>query len=172
MTQGKLAMSTDALAPESPAESSRWGFLSRKASPATKPAEGKGDENHGADELSPDLEADCVDALELAVEMAEAIRLAEARISALEAQNVEMRAQNAEMRNYVTNELPALRLRAEAAAERAERAEAAMLAFEERERTTLQRAQKAEQCLGRVREQLQTVRQTRFAAGQRRPVAA
>ena len=160
-------MTTDSPAPESSGDASRWGFLARKRAPATPPAIDPQEPEAGQD-----LDADCVDALELAVEMAEAIRLAEARISALEAQNVEMRAQNAELRNYVTNEIPALRLRAEAAAERAERAEAAMLAFEERERETVQRAQKAEQCLGRVREQLQTVRQTRFAATQRRPVAA
>jgi hypothetical protein len=171
MTQGKLAMTIDSPAPESSGDASRWGFLSRKRVPAAQP-EAEAHEPQAGDEFAQDLDADCVDALELAVEMAEAIRLAEARISALEAQNVEMRAQNAELRNYVTNEIPALRLRAEAAAERAERAEAAMLAFEERERETMQRAQKAEQCLGRVREQLQTVRQTRFAATQRRPVAA
>ncbi len=164
-------MTTDSPAPESSGDASRWGFLARKRAPAAPPAIDP-QEPEGGQDFSQDLDADCVDALELAVEMAEAIRLAEARISALEAQNVEMRAQNAELRNYVTNEIPALRLRAEAAAERAERAEAAMLAFEERERETVQRAQKAEQCLGRVREQLQTVRQTRFAAAQRRPVAA
>ena len=164
-------MTTDSPAPESSGDASRWGFLARKRAPAAPPAIDPQEPEPGQD-FSQDLDADCVDALELAVEMAEAIRLAEARISALEAQNVEMRAQNAELRNYVTNEIPALRLRAEAAAERAERAEAAMLAFEERERETVQRAQKAEQCLGRVREQLQTVRQTRFAAAQRRPVAA
>lgn len=144
----------------------------RKAAGATRQVEMKPEDGGVGDDGSPGLDADCVDTLELAVEMAEAIRLAEARITALEAQNVEMRAQNAEMRTYVTNEIPALRLRAEAAADRAERAEAAMLAFEERERATLQRAQKAEECLGRVREQLETVRQTRFAATQRRPVAA
>jgi hypothetical protein len=168
-------MTTDSPAPESSGDASRWGFLARKRAPAAPPAIDPQEPEAGQDfsqDFSQDLDADCVDALELAVEMAEAIRLAEARISALEAQNVEMRAQNAELRNYVTNEIPALRLRAEAAAERAERAEAAMLAFEERERETVQRAQKAEQCLGRVREQLQTVRQTRFAAAQRRPVAA
>jgi len=164
-------MTTDSPAAESSGDASRWGFLARKRAPAAPPAIDPQEPEAGQD-VSQDLDADCVDALELAVEMAEAIRLAEARISALEAQNVEMRAQNAELRNYVTNEIPALRLRAEAAAERAERAEAAMLAFEERERETVQRAQKAEQCLGRVREQLQTVRQTRFAAAQRRPVAA
>ena len=164
-------MTTDSPAAESSGDASRWGFLARKRAPAAPPAIDPQEPEPGQD-FSQDLDADCVDALELAVEMAEAIRLAEARISALEAQNVEMRAQNAELRNYVTNEIPALRLRAEAAAERAERAEAAMLAFEERERETVQRAQKAEQCLGRVREQLQTVRQTRFAAAQRRPVAA
>jgi len=168
-------MTTDSPAPESSGDASRWGFLARKRAPAAPPAIDPQEPEAGQDvsqDFSQDVDADCVDALELAVEMAEAIRLAEARISALEAQNVEMRAQNAELRNYVTNEIPALRLRAEAAAERAERAEAAMLAFEERERETVQRAQKAEQCLGRVREQLQTVRQTRFAAAQRRPVAA
>jgi hypothetical protein len=168
-------MTTDSPAAESSGDASRWGFLARKRAPAAPPAIDPQEPEAGQDvsqDFSQDLDADCVDALELAVEMAEAIRLAEARISALEAQNVEMRAQNAELRNYVTNEIPALRLRAEAAAERAERAEAAMLAFEERERETVQRAQKAEQCLGRVREQLQTVRQTRFAAAQRRPVAA
>jgi hypothetical protein len=165
-------MSTDAPVPETSGESSRWGFLVRKAAAPTRRVEMKPGEDQIEQDVSSGLDADCVDALELAVEMAEAIRLAEARITALEAQNVEMRAQNAEMRTYVTNELPALRLRAEAAADRAERAEAAMLAFEERERATLQRAQKAEECLGRVREQLQTVRQTRFAAAQRRPVAA
>ena len=168
-------MTTDSPAPESSGDASRWGFLARKRAPAAPPAIDPQEPEAGQDfsqDFSQDLDADCVDALELAVEMAEAIRLAEARISALEAQNVEMRAQNAELRNYVTNEIPALRQRAEAAAERAERAEAAMLAFEERERETVQRAQKAEQCLGRVREQLQTVRQTRFAAAQRRPVAA
>ena len=164
-------MTTDSPAAESSGDASRWGFLARKRAPAAPPAIDPQEPEAGQD-CSQDLDADCVDALELAVEMAEAIRLAEARISALEAQNVEMRAQNAELRNYVTNEIPALRLRAEAAAERAERAEAAMLAFEERERETVQRAHKAEQCLGRVREQLQTVRQTRFAAAQRRPVAA
>ena len=164
-------MTTDSPAAESSGDASRWGFLARKRAPAAPPAIDPQEPEAGQD-FSQDLDADCVDALELAVEMAEAIRLAEARISALEAQNVEMRAQNAELRNYVTNEIPALRLRAEAAAERAERAEAAMLAFEERERETVQRAHKAEQCLGRVREQLQTVRQTRFAAAQRRPVAA
>jgi hypothetical protein len=164
-------MTTDSPAAESSGDASRWGFLARKRAPAAPPAIDP-QEPEGGQDFSQDLDADCVDALELAVEMAEAIRLAEARISAIEAQNVEMRAQNAELRNYVTNEIPALRLRAEAAAERAERAEAAMLAFEERERETVQRAQKAEQCLGRVREQLQTVRQTRFAAAQRRPVAA
>jgi hypothetical protein len=168
-------MTTDSPAAESSGDASRWGFLARKRAPAAPPAIDPQEPEAGQDvsqDFSQDLDADCVDALELAVEMAEAIRLAEARISALEAQNVEMRAQNAELRNYVTNEIPALRQRAEAAAERAERAEAAMLAFEERERETVQRAQKAEQCLGRVREQLQTVRQTRFAAAQRRPVAA
>ena len=168
-------MTTDSPAAESSGDASRWGFLARKRAPAAPPAIDPQEPEAGQDfsqDFSQDLDADCVDALELAVEMAEAIRLAEARLSALEAQNVEMRAQNAELRNYVTNEIPALRLRAEAAAERAERAEAAMLAFEERERETVQRAQKAEQCLGRVREQLQTVRQTRFAAAQRRPVAA
>ncbi|HKH96047.1 MAG TPA: hypothetical protein VKA39_05960 [Beijerinckiaceae bacterium] len=168
-------MTTDSPAAESSGDASRWGFLARKRAPAAPPAIDPQEPEAGQDvsqDFSQDVDADCVDALELAVEMAEAIRLAEARISALEAQNVEMRAQNAELRNYVTNEIPALRLRAEAAAERAERAEAAMLAFEERERETVQRAQKAEQCLGRVREQLQTVRQTRFAAAQRRPVAA
>ena len=168
-------MTTDSPAAESSGDASRWGFLARKRAPAAPPAIDPQEPEPGQDvsqDFSQDLDADCVDALELAVEMAEAIRLAEARISALEAQNVEMRAQNAELRNYVTNAIPALRLRAEAAAERAERAEAAMLAFEERERETVQRAQKAEQCLGRVREQLQTVRQTRFAAAQRRPVAA
>jgi hypothetical protein len=168
-------MTTDSPAAESSGDASRWGFLARKRAPAAPPAIDPQEPEAGQDvsqDFSQDLDADCVDALELAVEMAEAIRLAEARISALEAQNVEMRAQNAELRNYVTNEIPALRLRAEAAAERAERAEAAMLAFEERERETVHRAQKAEQCLGRVREQLQTVRQTRFAAAQRRPVAA
>ena len=167
-------MTTDSPAAESSGDASRWGFLARKRAPAAPPAIDPQEPEAGQDfsqDFSQDLDADC-DALELAVEMAEAIRLAEARISALEAQNVEMRAQNAELRNYVTNEIPALRLRAEAAAERAERAEAAMLAFEERQRETVQRAQKAEQCLGRVREQLQTVRQTRFAAAQRRPVAA
>jgi chromosome segregation ATPase len=164
-------MTTDSPAAESSGDASRWGFLARKRAPAAPPAIDPQEPEAGQD-VSQDLDADCVDALELAVEMAEAIRLAEARISALEAQNVEMRAQNAELRNYVTNEIPALRQRAEAAAERAERAEAAMLAFEERERETVHRAQKAEQCLGRVREQLQTVRQTRFAAAQRRPVAA
>jgi hypothetical protein len=151
-------MTTDSPAAESSGDASRWGFLARKRAPAAPPAIDPQEPEAGQD-FSQDLDADCVDALELAVEMAEAIRLAEARISALEAQNVEMRAQNAELRNYVTNEIPALRLRAEAAAERAER-------------ETVQRAQKAEQCLGRVREQLQTVRQTRFAAAQRRPVAA
>ena len=168
-------MTSDSPAAESSGDASRWGFLARKRAPAAPPPIDPQEPEPGQDfsqDLSQDLDADCVDALELAVEMAEAIRLAEARISALEAQNVEMRAQNAELRNYVTNEIPALRLRAEAAAERAERAEAAMLAFEERQRETVQRAQKAEQCLGRVREQLQTVRQTRFAAAQRRPVAA
>ena len=168
-------MTTDSRATESSGDASRWGFLARKRAPAAPPAIDPQEPEAGEEfsqDFSQDLDADCVDALELAVEMAEAIRLAEARISALEAQNVEMRAQNAELRNYVTNEIPALRQRAEAAAERAERAEAAMLAFEERERETVQRAQKAEQCLGRVREQLQTVRQTRFAAAQRRPVAA
>ena len=164
-------MTTDSPAAESSGDASRWGFLARKRAPAAPPPIDPQEPEPGQD-FSQDLDADCVDALELAVEMAEAIRLAEARISALEAQNGEMRAQNADLRNYVTNEIPALRLRAEAAAERAERAEAAKLAFEERERETVQRAQKAEQCLGRVREQLQTVRQTRFAAAQRRPVAA
>jgi chromosome segregation ATPase len=171
MTQGNLAMTTDSPPAEQSGDSTRWGFLMRKRAAAAQP-EAEAADLGATEGFSEDLDADCVDALELAVEMAEAIRLAEARITALEAQNVEMRAQNAELRTYVTNEIPALRLRAEAAAERAERAETAMLAFEERERETMHRAQKAEQCLGRVREQLQTVRQTRFAAAQRRPAAA
>jgi hypothetical protein len=171
MTQGKLTMTTDSQPAEQAGDSTRWGFLMRKRAFAAQP-EAEAPDRRATEDFSEDLDADCVDALELAVEMAEAIRLAEARITALEAQNVEMRAQNAELRTYVTNEIPALRQRAEAAAERAERAETAMLAFEERERETMQRAQKAEQCLGRVREQLQAVRQTRFAAVPRRPAAA
>src|SRR5215204_6766780 len=112
-------MTTDSPAPESSGDASRWGFLARKRAPAAPPAIDPQEPEAGQDvsqDFSQDVDADCVDALELAVEMAEAIRLAEARISALEAQNVEMRAQNAELRNYVTNEIPALRLRAEAAA--------------------------------------------------------
>ena len=64
--------------------------------------------------------------LEVAVELAEAIRAAEARISALEAQNAEMRAAYVDVRYYVAIELPALAEQVNAANVRAQRAEAAL----------------------------------------------
>ena len=65
-------------------------------------------------------------ALEVAVQLAEAIRAAEARIIALEATHAEMRAATVDVRYYAAIELPALAEQVNAASVRAQRAEAAL----------------------------------------------
>lgn len=145
-----------------------WSFPGRNVPPPNGPGGAVIDPQQSY----PDEDSDCFDALELAVEMAEAIRLSDTRIAALEAENVQMRTEDLELRTDIADEVAALQSELEAAANRAAKAEAAILAIADRERVTLERAERAEDCLGRVRDQLQRARQTTISARQARAASA
>ena len=99
----------------------------------------------------PDSDAPWIDALDLAIEATDAIRAADERIARLEAQN-------RELEKYLETEVRSLHGRVKTADELVARAEAAKAAAEERAREAERRADAVEIWLGRIRDQLTSIR--------------
>lgn len=99
----------------------------------------------------PESDAPWIDALDLAIEATDAIRAADERIARLEAQN-------RELEKYLETEVRSLHGRVKTADELVSRAEAAKAAAEERARDAERRADAVEIWLGRIRDQLTSIR--------------
>ncbi len=99
----------------------------------------------------PESDAPWIDALDLAIEATDAIRAADERIARLEAQN-------RELEKYLETEVRSLHGRVKTADELVARAEAAKAAAEERAREAERRADAVEIWLGRIRDQLTSIR--------------
>jgi small-conductance mechanosensitive channel len=99
----------------------------------------------------PEPDAPWIDALDLAIEATDAIRAADERIARLEAQN-------RELEKYLETEVRSLHGRVKTADELVARAEAAKAAAEERAREAERRADAVEIWLGRIRDQLTSIR--------------
>lgn len=99
----------------------------------------------------PESESPWIDALDLAIEATDAIRAADERIARLEAQN-------RELEKYLETEVRSLHGRVKTADELVARAEAAKAAAEERAREAERRADAVEIWLGRIRDQLTSIR--------------
>ncbi len=99
----------------------------------------------------PESDAPWIDALDLAIEATDAIRAADERIARLEAQN-------RELEKYLETEVRSLHGRVKTADELVARAEAAKAAAEERARDAERRADAVEIWLGRIRDQLTSIR--------------
>jgi chromosome segregation ATPase len=100
---------------------------------------------------NPEPDAPWIDALDLAIEATDAIRAADERIARLEAQN-------RELEKYLETEVRSLHGRVKTADELVARAEAAKAAAEERAREAERRADAVEIWLGRIRDQLTSIR--------------
>jgi small-conductance mechanosensitive channel len=100
---------------------------------------------------APDADAPWIDALDLAIEATDAIRAAEERIARLEAQN-------RELETYLETEIRSLHGRVKTADELLARSETAKAAAEERARDAERRADAVEIWLGRIRDQLTSIR--------------
>src|SRR5215212_2832661 len=99
----------------------------------------------------PESDAPWIHALDLAIEATDAIRAADERIARLEAQN-------RELEKYLETEVRSLHGRVKTADELVARAEAAKAAAEERAREAERRADAVEIWLGRIRDQLTSIR--------------
>ncbi len=99
----------------------------------------------------PEADTPWIDALDLAIEATDAIRAADERIARLEAQN-------RELEKYLETEVRSLHGRVKTADELVARAEAAKAAAEERAREAERRADAVEIWLGRIRDQLTSIR--------------
>jgi hypothetical protein len=137
--------SNDAAAPPEPAAMETTGpempAPAAEAEPAPEPIVAS----------EPDADVPWIDALDLAVEATDAIRAAEERIARLEAQNRELEA-------YLETELRSLHGRVKTADELLARSETAKAAAEERAREAERRADTVEIWLGRIRDQLTSIR--------------
>src|SRR3954447_14345951 len=116
------------------------------AAPAQRKRPGTEAAIERVDALGPESDETWTEALDLAVEATDAIRIAEEHIARIEAQN-------RELESYLEKEVRSLQARMKAADEIVQRAEAGRAAAEARADRAEQRAETAERCLCRIRDQ-------------------